>query len=273
MSPSTAPLNGNWRAWQPEAKLAMLARTRLATYRLDPPLLLTDAGLPPDPWQARVLASGSLRTLLLCSRQAGKTSCVAALALWTALTRPRSLVLLLSPSERQSGELAARVFDFHDAVGRLVPSRKRTELQLHLTNGSRIVALPENERTIRGYSGAALLVIDEAARVSDALYHAVRPMLAVSGGKLVALSTPFGKRGWFYEEWQRGGGWERYAVRADQCPRISPGFLAEERAALGPRWYAQEYENSFEDAVGAVFSGEAVAAAMSGSLAPLFGEP
>jgi hypothetical protein len=45
-----------------------------------------------------------------------------------------------------------------------------------------------------------MLVIDEASRVDDTLYLAVRPLLAVSGGRLVALSTPFGKRGWFHDE-------------------------------------------------------------------------
>src|SRR6185369_6360406 len=98
---------------------------------------------------------------------------------------------------------------------------------------SRIIALPENERTIRGYSGAALLVVDEASRVSDALYASVRPMLAVSRGRLVVLSTPFGKRGFFFEEWSSDRAWERIRITADQCPRISPEFLEEERLALG----------------------------------------
>jgi hypothetical protein len=245
----------------------------LELWHAHPPLLLTDAGLTPDSWQARTLQSRAPRTLLLCSRQAGKSLTAAALALREAILSPPALVLLLSPSERQSGELARTVFRLHDALPEPPRARKRTELQLHLANGSRIVALPENERTIRGYSGAALLVIDEAARVSDALYYAVRPMLAVSGGKLVALSTPFGKRGWFYEEWEKGSGWERVRVTARQCPRISAAFLAEEEASLGPRWFGQEYLCDFSDAVGAVFSAEAIAAAMSGSLAPLFGGP
>ena len=56
-------------------------------------------------------------------------------------------------------------------------------------------------------------------------------MLAVSGGSLMMLSTPYGKRGVFYEEWTGGHGWERYEVPASQCPRISEDFLEEERAA------------------------------------------
>jgi hypothetical protein len=85
------------------------------------------------------------------------------------------------------------------------------------------------------------LVIDEASRVSDGLYYAVRPMLAVSRGRLVALSTPFGRRGWFFEEWESGARWERHKITAEECPRITSEFLKEEEASLGPRWYKQEY--------------------------------
>jgi hypothetical protein len=56
-------------------------------------------------------------------------------------------------------------------------------------------ALLGTEKTIRGFSGAALLIVDEAARVDDALYYALKPMLAVSGGSLLMLSTPYGRRG------------------------------------------------------------------------------
>jgi hypothetical protein len=233
---------------------------------------MADTGLAPDPWQTALLRCRAQRTLLLTSRQAGKSTTAAAVALIEAMLRPRSLVLLLSPSERQSGELAAKVFAYYDTAGQPVPARKRTELQLHLDNGSRIIALPENEKTIRGYSGAALLVVDEAARVSDALYSTVRPMLAVSKGRMMALSTAFGRRGWFFEAWQGSGPWQRVKVTADQCARIEADFLAEEREALGERWYRQEYFCSFEDVVGALFSHDDINAALRSTAQPLFPE-
>jgi hypothetical protein len=128
---------------------------------------------------------------------------------------------------------------------------------MELANGSRIVSLPgKDDAAVRGYSNVTTLIVDEAARVSDALYSAVRPMLAVSGGRMVVLSTPFGRRGWFYEAWHSDEVWQRVKVTAPDCPRIPADFLAEERKALGPRWYSQEYHCSFEDMTGAVFSGE-----------------
>ena len=75
----------------------------------------------------------------------------------------------------------------------------------------------------------------------------------MSRGRLLALSTPFGQRGWFYEAWQGGGDWERVKVTAEQCPRIAADFLAAERRALGESWFRQEFCCSFEALEGLVY--------------------
>jgi hypothetical protein len=241
-------------------------------YWLDPALLLTDAGLTPDPWQMELLRSQAPQTLLLCSRQVGKSTTAAALALRAALLEPPALVLLLSPTLRQSGELFRdKVRRLYLDLGKPVPALRETALTLELTNGSRIISLPGEEGSIRGYSGVRLLVVDEAARVPDSLYCSVRPMLAVSQGRLVCLSTPFGKRGFFFEEWEGQGEWQRVRITAEQCPRIPTAFLDEERRAIGERWYRQEYECSFEDTIDQLFSYADVMAALDDGLQPLFG--
>jgi len=228
-------------------------------------------GITPDPWQAAVLRSTADRLLLNCSRQSGKSTVTGVLAVHTALGEPGALVLLLSPSLRQSQELFRKCLDAYRSAGRPVAPEAESALRLELDNGARIVSLPGREGTVRGYSGVRLLVIDEASRVEDGLYHAVRPMLAVSGGRLIALSTPWGKRGWWYEAWAHGGaGWERYEAPATLCPRIPAAFLAEERAALPTSVYASEYLCQFVDVVDQVFSSEDVAAAFSAGVAPLF---
>jgi hypothetical protein len=171
---------------------------------------------------------------------------------------------------RQSGELFRKVLSYFRALGRPLAVTAESALRIEFANGSRVVSLPGDEGTIRGFSGVALLVIDEAARVDDNLYRAVRPMLAVSRGRLVALSTPFGQRGWFFDAWESGEEWERVRVTADECPRITPEFLAAERRTLGERWYRQEYLCSFEDTIDAVFSVEDIKAALSDEVKPLF---
>ena len=228
-------------------------------------------GLEPDGWQEELLCSTSDRVLLNCSRQSGKSTISGVIALHRALYHPGSLVLCLAPALRQSQELFGKVLGFYRDLGRPVSPQGERKLSLELENGSRIVTLPGSEKTIRGFSGTSLLVLDEAARVEDELYFAVRPMLAVSGGALMMLSTPFGKRGVFYEEWTGGHGWERYEVPASQCPRISEEFLEEERRVL-PSWvYRQEYECSFEETEDQVFTTEMVERAVTSEVTPLFG--
>ena len=215
---------------------------------LDPARLAIQAGIEPDDWQARVLRSAAPRLLLDCSRQSGKSTVTALLAVHTAIYEPGALVLLLSPSLRQSQELFKKCLSVYRTLDRPVPPEAKSALRLELENGSRIVSLPGKETTIRGYSGVGLLVIDEAARVPDALYYSIRPMLAVSAGRLIALSTPFGTRGWWYEAWHSPEPWERYEVPATDCPRIPPAFLEEERRNMGEWWFEQEYLCRFLDA-------------------------
>jgi len=262
-----------------------------------PELILQRAGMTADRWQTQVLRTRKAQILLLCSRQVGKTLVAAALALRTALLEAPALVLVLTPSERQSSEFVRRIKELHEALRqpmnvagqvksfyeeqvaeagkddvyfRLPAKTRESSLQLHLDNGSRIIGLPASEGKVRVYSSVALLLIDEASRVDDALYRAMRPMLAVSRGRLLALSTPFGKRGWFHDAWHGPGDWERVKVTAEQCPRIPADFLAEERQALGERWFRQEYLCSFEDTIDAVFAYADIQAAMSDEVKPLF---
>jgi hypothetical protein len=221
---------------------------------LDPSKFFELRGWQPDGWQRELLRSKAPRILLNCCRQAGKSTTVAALALHTALYQPGSLVLLLSKSQRQSSELFRKVLEFYNAVGRPVQANGESALSLELVNGSRILSLPGQEENIRGFSGVRLLIIDEAARVPDDLYRAVRPMIAVSGGRLILLSTPFGRRGFFYEAWSDPfGGWLKVEIRGKQVPRISCEYLDEELRLFGRSWFNQEFNCSFEAVEGLVY--------------------
>lgn len=262
------------------ARLAAGRVTEADRYWLDPLKVMTAAGMTPDPWQGRVLRSTARMLLACCGRQFGKSAVFGALAARTAVVEAGSLTLVLSASQRQSAEF------FQKHIARLMqrlgwpvrPSRPPNVFSLELVNGSRIIALPDNQEAVVGYSEVDLLLIDEASRVSDALYHYTSPMLAVSRGRLCALSTPFGKRGWFYDEWQRGQGWERHQVTArpgdEGCPRISRAFLAAELRRKGPRLYAQEFLGEFVDTVDALIPGEDIDAAFRADVpaAPIFAE-
>jgi hypothetical protein len=240
---------------------------------LDPVQLARATGYEPDRWQAGVLRSSARQLLMLCTRQGGKSLVSALLAVVEALHRSPALIPLLAPALRQSQELFRKIRELLEALGEDVPPyEQESALSLELSNGSRIVCLPgQKDQTIRGFSAPSLLVVDEAARVNDLLYNSVRPMLAVSGGRIVLLSTPWGRRGFFFEEYTNGGPeWERVTITAHNCPRIDPAWLARERKSI-PDWvFRQEYLCQFVETEDAAFSYDQVMAAVSDEVEPFF---
>jgi hypothetical protein len=229
-------------------------------------------GLEPDELQAEALGSTANRGILLCSRQWGKSTVAAAKAVHRAFTRDGALVVVASPSERQSGEFLRKVEEMAGRLGIAARGDGYNTLSVAFPNGSRIVGLPGTEGTVRGFSAVSLLLIDEAARVPDPIYKALRPMLAVGRGDLWMMSTPYGKQGFFYETWEHGGAhWKRVRAAALECSRISAEFLEEEREVLGPLWFRQEYLCEFVDSGGAMFDRDVVEGALDGDISPVEG--
>lgn len=237
---------------------------------LNPLQVADDVGITLDDWQAALLESEEERVLINASRQAGKSTTTSILAVNQALAEP-GLILAASPSQRQSGELFRKICETLRAVKPAPEFSLESATRLELANGSRIVALPGSESTVRGYSAPSLILIDEAARVEDDLYAALRPMLATGNGRLIALSTPWGRRGWFFEAWEYGGpSWRRFRVPATDCGRISEAFLAEELRALGPLRFGSEFLCEFADTSEAYFASSLIEAALSDTVVPLW---
>ncbi len=226
-------------------------------YSLDPVLWAREVlGYHPDPWQADLLRSRSRKIILNCSRQSGKSTTCAALGLHESIYRRPSFGLVIAPSQDQSAELMMKFDEFRGAVE--LPSdylSTDTKLAVKFANGNRFVARPGSEKTARSFSAVTLLLEDEAARVSDALYNSVRPMLAVSNGRHILMSTPFGKQNHFFKIWdQERDIWQWFEIPAEQCPRITKEFLEEEKRT-NP-WFEQEYHCKIMDTEGSIFSSD-----------------
>jgi Terminase large subunit, T4likevirus-type, N-terminal len=228
---------------------------------VDPVALAADLELDLDDWQAEVLRSDG-DVLVNGARQVGKSTISALKVLHRALYVPGSLCLLVAPAHRQSLETFRTATLLYKALGKPVPEEALNTMAISLENGSRILALPGSETTLRGYGAVSLIVVDEAARVPDELYHSVRPMLAVSRGSMVCISTPNGRRGWWYSAWSdEGSSWQRHLVLAADCPRIAPEYLAERRREMPDWWYAQEFEGAFTDSDRQAFASADIEAA------------
>jgi Terminase large subunit, T4likevirus-type, N-terminal len=215
---------------------------------LDPAAFAAACGLEVlDPWQSTLLrdVSPAHDWIALCSRQSGKSACAAVAGLHRCLYRPGSLTLICSAGQRQAQEVLGRATAMYRRIGKPVVAISENVSSLTLENESRLISLPSNASTVRGYT-PDFIIIDEAAQCPDSLYQALRPMQIVAGANMWLLSTPFGKRGFFYEQWTEAGDrWRRVKITALECPRIDREWLeAERRTSL---WFAAEYMAEFTE--------------------------
>ncbi|WP_122263865.1 terminase large subunit domain-containing protein [Ornithinimicrobium cerasi] len=208
------------------------------------------------------MRSTSRRVLVRCARQVGKTTTTSVKALHTALYQPASLVLVISPSQRKSDEFLVRVRSLYRASGRPPPIAREAASAIEFVNGSRVISLPGTEGTSRGFAGARLLVLDEAARVDDDIFAAVLPMVG-SQGAIWALSTPWGARGWFYDLHEGDGaavnGWERHLVDVHASDQYDERRISDTQATVSRFVWASDYLCEFEDADAQLFSSTAPA--------------
>jgi hypothetical protein len=187
-----------------------------------------------------------------------------------ALTRPGCLVVVASPSDRQSAEFVKKVRDVLEEVGIAVRGDGHNAISIRLPNKSRVIGLPGVDGTVRGFSAVSLMIVDEASRVRPEMYKALRPMLAVGNGDLWLLSTPAGKQGFFYSTWAHGDErWLKVAAPGTANPRIDPEFPEEERSAMGTAWFRQEYLCEFVDSGAAMLDRDVVEGALREDVLPL----
>ena len=260
--------------------------------RASPEEYIKTLGFSPYPWQLKVLSPHWTRMLLNCARQSGKSTVTAAIAWHAAKTTRDGLVLVFAPTERQSIELNVKLMDFAQRDGELsYVSGAKNEKKLK--NGCRLFALPGTEKSIRGFSDPTMIIIDEAARTDDLLYRSVRPMMLTGNTKLIGMSTPFGREGWFWEEWDTNPTFEKVLVKAPVAiidgqvrkveeteahfaermkrkgidgfysPRRSLKVMKEEWLSMPEWWYRQEYLGEFMEAQAAVFTQRDIDKAMS----------
>lgn len=176
--------------------------------------------------------------LVLKGRQTGFSTTAAAKAIHLCWFRPNVLAAIISPSQKQSENVARIARQGLRALGARLEADSASNIKL--ANGSRIVSLPGTAKSVRGFT-AQLLVIDEAAYVLPETWVAARPLIA-TGGQLIVQSTPNGQAGDFWDLWRANDPtWQRFTLRSDEVPTISAAFLAKELAELGSDGFASEY--------------------------------
>ena len=168
--------------------------------------------IPVLPYQDRWILDDSQLKIAVWSRQTGK-SFAAALRATVKCLQQRTQYIILSKGERQSRLFMEKVKDFCEAFKRVkvlpgfavhTESEEKTMEVYFPHNRSRIIGLPANPDTARGYSGH--IVLDEFAFHGDAqkIYAACFPIIT-RGYSIEVISTPNGTAGKFYEIAKQAG--------------------------------------------------------------------
>ena len=211
-------------------------------YRIDPVLWVSEVlGLEPAAWQAEYLrAPLGASILALTARQVGKTTTAAWAIAHYMLFTPGGLSVIACPAQRQSAEAVRRVRDSLIKVG--AELKVDNVYGLELKNGSRVLALPGSDDSIRGLTVDGWIVADEAARLDNNLISALRPMRARTRARFAMLSTAWSRTDPFWTAWSDDDpSWLRLKATADVPGMFAPAYLEQERRALGEHSFNREY--------------------------------
>ena len=201
-------------------------------------------GWIPDPKQAAVLLTGARTVVMNCSRQWGKTMVAATKMLHLALTRPGSVCVIVAENLGQTDEVFLKIDEFLARLG--IPAERGTgKVARVLPNGSRILGIAAREAGVRGYT-ADFVFVDEAARLDDEAIDALLPLTAIRNGDWWMSSTPWGRRGRFYEAWAyEDDGALKVSATWKENPRLPEGFIERVRRLKGDTFVEQEFECQF----------------------------
>lgn len=212
-------------------------------------------GFKPFPWQKAVLKSQHKRKHILGARQVGKSTIVSSVPCHTAKYYPKSLSIILAPTEAQAIEDILKVKEFMASDPSYPDIKRDSQDEIALANKSRILVIPATERSARGYSRPRAIVMDEASRILDVVYKSgVRPMLTDNPDcEVFEISTPNGKQGFFFDS-SSSPRYERYVIRSPWqvdpsdnwhlIPYMSEAEFQAHMAAKGIKaWYSPRHFN------------------------------
>jgi len=215
-----------------------------------------------DDWQKEYIKHEG-NTVVRAGRQSGKSFAESLRVALFALLNSKTSTLIIASVDRQSIELLEKVKSQIMGLAKNQIKGRPTFHKIELKNGSKIRAEPAGQTGygLRGFT-VDKLVADEAHYIPDAVFVALRPMLATTGGTLDLLSTPRGNEGFFYDCFTDEG-FHKIHIMSKDCPRITDEFLEQEKRRMTKLEYCQEYEAEFLDSLMQFFPRELIESCFS----------
>ncbi len=199
-----------------------------------------------DPWQERLkLLKGNI--VIVSGRQSGKSAGVSILAGDEAMNIPNSFILIGAYVIEQAQWIFRKIHDYILAMQPKQIKGKVTLNFLELKNGSKIYCRPIGDTGggMRSFT-ATMVILDETAMIPDRAWEAIEPVISITKGRVILLSTPQGKKGFFYRA-TKNKDYTLIHVSARDCPRHSKAFLDRKQAEMSPVAFATEYLGEFID--------------------------
>ena len=212
-----------------------------------------------DTWQKKVLKTKK-DICIVSGRQCGKTTIVSILAAQTAANKDDQFILIGSSVIEQAEILFRKIKEYIFSEHEDMIKGRPTLNFMELDNGSKILCVPigDTGNSMRGYT-ATMLIIDEAAIVPDKAWNVIEPTISIAKkrkiGRVVLLSTPQGKKGFFYKASENPNYFKKQ-ISARNCPRHSQKFLDQKQAEISPVAFATEYLGEFIDDYNRKFTDE-----------------
>jgi hypothetical protein len=213
-------------------------------YRLDPALWMEKVlGIKPHTWQKTLLgAPRGASIAVLTARQVGKTTAAAVGMAHSAVFMSGSLSVIACPSQNQSAEALRKVRDMVLRAGAKLTTDN--VFKLELANGSRVLALPGTQESIRGLTVDAWIVADEAAQLDPAIMGALHPMRTQRPeARFTMLSTAWSRTDPFWSVWENDDpSWTRIRATIDVEPTLIDTDVVEKaRRQLSKDDFTREY--------------------------------
>ena len=232
-----------------------------------------------DKWQEEILEYSN-EDLCICSgRQTGKSTIVSILASEFVTRNYNKHILIVSITEDQAILLLQKCLFYLDKIhsnlikkGKYRPTKSKIELR----NGSiiRTKAIGQSGFSVLGYTND-MLIVDEAALVSDFIWESITPTLLTTGGNIILVSTPHGKRGFFYRAYhdEHFKTFHTNSIEVIEKREICAtwtelqrdkaiGFIESERKRMSKREFGQQYLGQFIDELDQFFPDEIIRKAM-----------
>lgn len=200
------------------------------------------------------------RVCICAGGQVGKDFMMQEYITWWAMTNPGSLQLVVCAVQGQAIALMNRILGLLKSVvdlyGTLSGTRMKPEAEIYFKNGSRVLFLTAKS-LIAGHTAVSHIWVNEARDILEEEITRVSPLLGISSGKLIALSRPRFRRGYFWDCYSNPV-FKSMKIATDQNIHFDKKVIEADRATLSPDLFKIEYLGEFADAGSSYFSENAI---------------